>query len=60
MIPKPLDGRHSMKHSAIVQSLAEVRGLMKRHPGMIFRVTMPFGATAEERYEFEQMNIARV
>jgi hypothetical protein len=33
---------------------------MKKYPGMIFRVTMPFGATAEERHEFEQMNIARV
>jgi hypothetical protein len=59
-VHEPLDGRHSRKHSAIVQSLADVRALMKRHPGMIFRVTMPFGAPAEERYEFEQMSIARI
>jgi hypothetical protein len=56
----PLDGRHSMKHSEIVQSLTEVRAVMKNHPGMIFRVTMPFGATAAERHEFAQMNIARL
>jgi hypothetical protein len=34
--------------------------LMKKHPGMIFRVTMPFGATADERREFAQMNIQRL
>lgn len=54
------DGRHSMKQSAIVQSLPEVRAVMKKHPGMIFRVTMPFGATADERHEFAQMNVARL
>lgn len=59
-VHEPLDGRHSMKHSTIVQSLAEVRALIKKHPGMIFRVTMPFGATADERYEFSQMNIQRL
>jgi hypothetical protein len=59
-VHEPLDGRHSMKHSEIVQSLAEFRALIKKHPGMIFRVTMPFGATPDERYEFEQMNVRRV
>jgi hypothetical protein len=59
-VHEPLDGRHSMKHSEIVQSLAEFRALMKKHPGMIFRVTMPFGATADERREFSQMNIQRL
>jgi hypothetical protein len=57
---EPLDGRHSMKHSAVVRTLADVRTLMKNHPGMIFRITMPFGATAEDRHEFAQMNIARL
>lgn len=59
-VHEPLDGMHSMKHSAIVKSLAEVRGLMKKHPGMIFRVTVPFGATAAERCEFGEMNIAKL
>jgi hypothetical protein len=49
-----------MKHSAIVQSLAEFRALMKKYPGMIFRVTTPFGATADERHEIAQMNIQRL
>ena len=57
---EPLDGRHSQKAQAAVQSLAEVRAFMKKHPGMIFRVTMPYDSTAEDRQEFEKMNIARV
>lgn len=56
----PESGRHSMRHSAIVQSLADVRLLMKEYPGMIFRVTVPFGANANDRHEFSQMNIARL
>jgi hypothetical protein len=48
-----------MKHSAIVQSLAEFRALMKKYPSMIFRTT-PFGATADERREIAQMNIQRL
>jgi hypothetical protein len=56
----PESGRHSMRHSAIVRSLADVRMLMKEYPGMIFRVTMPFGAPASERHEFSQMNIVRL
>jgi hypothetical protein len=59
-VHEPLDGRHSMKHWAIVGSLAEVQALMKKHPGMIFRITMPFGVTIAERHEFEKMNIARL
>jgi hypothetical protein len=59
-VHEPLDGRHSMKHSAIVKSLAEVQSLMKQYPGMIFRVTMPYGATAADRQEFETMNITRI
>jgi hypothetical protein len=59
-VHEPLDGRHSMKYSAIVQSLAEVRALMKKHPGMIFSVTMPFEATDDERHEFSQMNIQKL
>jgi hypothetical protein len=55
----PLNGRQ-LKHSSIMQSLAHLQALMKRHPGMIFRVTVPFGATAEERQDFAQMNVARV
>jgi hypothetical protein len=56
----PESGQHSVRHSAIVRSLADVRAVMKNHPGMIFRVTVPFDALAEERYEFSQMNIERV
>jgi hypothetical protein len=59
-VHEPLNGRHSMKYSAIVRGLAEVRALMRKHPGMIFRVTVPFGATADERHEFAQMNIQRL
>lgn len=54
------NGRDSLKHSSIVQSLAELQALMKRYPGMIFRVTVPFGATAQEQQDFAQMNLARV
>jgi hypothetical protein len=56
-VHEPLDGRHSVKRAAVVRSLAEVRAMMKEHPGMIFRVTVPFGATPEDRYEFQRMNI---
>ena len=55
---EPLDGRHSQKDFAVLQTLADVRAFMKRHPGMIFRVTMPYSATAEDRSEFGKMNIA--
>jgi hypothetical protein len=57
---EPLDGRHSVKHSAIVRSFADVRAVMRERPGMIFQVTVPPGATAEERHAFEQMNIAKL
>jgi hypothetical protein len=56
---EPLDGRHSRKDFAIFQTLASVQGFMKKHPGMIFSVRMPYGASAEDRVEFEKMNIAR-
>lgn len=56
----PESGRHSLQHSEIVQSLADVRRVMKEHPGMIFRVIVPFEASADERHQFSQMNIARV
>jgi hypothetical protein len=56
----PESGRHSLLHSEIVQSLVEVRAVMKEHPGMIFRVTMPFDASANDRHEFGRMNIARL
>ena len=59
-VHEPLNGHHSMRHSAIVANLAEVCAVMKKYPGMIFRVTMPYEATADERHEFEQMNIARL
>ncbi len=55
----PESGRHSVRHSATVKSLVEVRSVMKEYPGMIFRVTVPFGADPTERHEFGQMNIAR-
>ncbi len=32
-VHEPLDGRHSMKNAAIVHSLSEVRGIMKKTPG---------------------------
>jgi hypothetical protein len=54
-VHEPLDGRHSIKHSAVVHSLAEVQSVMKKHPGMMFRVTMPIGATPTERHEFAQL-----
>ncbi len=57
---EPLDGRHSQKDFAVLKSLADVKAFMKRHPGMIFRVTMPNGATEEDRAEFGKMNIAGV
>jgi hypothetical protein len=57
---EPLDGRHSQKDFAVLQTLADVRAFMKRHPGMIFRVTMPYSATAEDRSEFGKMNIVRL
>jgi hypothetical protein len=59
-VHEPGDARHSMKYSAIVGSLKATRALMRNYPGMIFRVTMPCGATPEERSEFSEMNIARI
>jgi hypothetical protein len=57
---EPLDGRHSAKHTAVVRSLAEVQAVMKKHPGMIFQIRVPPGATAAERNAFERMNITKV
>jgi hypothetical protein len=59
-VHEPLDGRHSVKHYAIVPSLAQVRAIMKKHPGMMFRVTMPFGVSTNDREDFGHMNIARL
>jgi hypothetical protein len=56
----PFDGRHSQKHHAIVQSLADVQGVMRQHPGMKFLVTPPFKISPTERHEFEQMGLVRV
>ena len=56
----PESGRHSRVQCATLPSLSEVRAAMKKHPGMMFRVTVPFGATADERYEFSKMNIQRI
>jgi hypothetical protein len=43
-----------------VPSLAQVRAIMKKHPGMMFRVTMPFGVSTNDREDFGHMNIARL
>jgi hypothetical protein len=51
-VHQPLDGRHSMKHSAVVPSLAEVQAVMKKNPGMIFRVTVPLNTSAADRDAF--------
>jgi hypothetical protein len=56
----PESGRHSLVQWAVLQSLSDVRAEMKKHPGMIFRVTVPFLASAEEQNEFSKMNIQRI
>ena len=58
-VHEPLDGRHSMKHSAVAGSLAEIQAVMKKNPGMMLFVTVPPEATAGERDDFGRMNIAR-
>ncbi len=55
----PESGRHSLITHKVLSSLAEVVSEMKRHPGMIFKVTVPPQATAEEREAFGKMNIAK-
>jgi hypothetical protein len=57
---EPFDGRHSMKHQAIVRSLTEVQAVMRQHPGMKFVITPPFEMSPTERHEFEQMGVMRV
>jgi hypothetical protein len=59
-VHEPLDGRHSMKHSEIGRSFAEIQAVMKRNPGMIFRVTVPPGSNEADREAFGRMNIARL
>jgi hypothetical protein len=59
-VHEPENGRHSLRHSEVVRSLAEVRRVMKEYPGMIFRVIMPYEASENDRQEFSRMNIARI
>jgi hypothetical protein len=56
----PESGRHSLVKSAIVRSVAEIKATIKQNPGMMFRVTVPYGASHDERLEFGQMNIERL
>ena len=56
----PESGRHSRLYSDVFDTLAEVKSEMKRHPGMIFSVTMPDRVSDAERQEFGQMNIGRL
>ena len=56
----PESGRHSVVHWEILHSFSDVRAAMKAHPGMIFRVTVPTGTTADELDEFGKMNVQRL
>ena len=56
----PQSAHHSVVKSAVARSLAEIRATMRQHPGMMFGIRVPHGATSAERLEFGQMNIERV
>lgn len=59
-VHEPNTGHGSCKHHASFNTLADMQAEMKEHPGMIFRVTVPEGASASEREEFARMNIQRL
>jgi hypothetical protein len=56
----PESGRHSCLHFDVFGTLAEVKSEMKRHPGMIFSITMPDRVSDAERADFQSMNIRRL
>jgi hypothetical protein len=56
----PESGRHSRLHFDVLDTLAEVKSEMKRHPGMIFTITMPDRVSDAERKDFEGMRIRRL